>query len=149
MVTLLVAAGLVLFGALIYYFFLPGLRGKTEAPAAKVENPGVAKSTHPYAKFLEVTGLRVAEDAKKNVQIKFVVINHSLAEIADTELKLDIRSASGKPGDPPLCEVLVKVPSLGPHEVKDIAAVGKTQLRAYEMPDWQFLRVDYEILAPK
>jgi len=43
----------------------------------------------------------------------------------------------------------VKVPALGPLETRDVSAAGKTTLRAYEMPDWQFLRADYEILSPK
>jgi hypothetical protein len=96
-----------------------------------------------------VTGIRVSEDKKKNVQIRMDVVNHSLADVSDMELKVDIRSASAKPGDAPLCEVIAKVPPLGPQESKDVTAVGKTQFRAYELPDWQFLRVEYEIVSPK
>jgi hypothetical protein len=147
--TMMMVGGIALAAGLVYFFFYAAPRAKAPAPAAKAEPSGVAKSNHPYAKFVEVTGVRVAEDAKKSVVVKVVVINHSNAELAEMELKVDVRPSTAKDGDPPLCEVSLKVPSLGPGESKDVSAAGKTSLRAYEMPDWQFLHVDFEILAPK
>jgi len=122
---------------------------KVEVAAPKQEFQGMAKGTHPLAKFIEVTGLRVSEDTKKNVLIKIVVVNHSTADIPDMEISADIRAITAKPGDAPLCSLAAKVPSLGPHESKEITATAKTTLRAYELPDWQFLKADYEIVSPK
>lgn len=151
LIAILVAAGLVLLGAVGYFYLLPSSRpaGASKAAEAKADFPVVSKSQNPYAKHVEVTGFRVLEDKKNNVVVKAVVVNHSLAEIADLEIKLDLRASTSQPGDPPMCEVNLKVPSLGPQEIKDVSAMGKTQLRAYELPDWQFLRAEYDILSPK
>ncbi len=116
---------------------------KPEAPP-KQEFQGMAKSTNPLAKFVEVTGLRVSEDAQKNVVVKMVVVNHSTGDIPDMEISADIKPIIAKPGDEALCSLAAKVPSLGPHEVREITATAKTKMRAYELPDWQFLKADYE-----
>ena len=121
---------------------------KIEA-APKQEFQGVAKSSNPLSKFVELTGLRVSEDAKKNVVVRMLVVNHSTAEIPDMEISADIKPITAKPGDEALCSLTAKVPSLGPHEVREITATAKTKLRAYELPDWQFLKADYEIVSPK
>ena len=43
---------------------------------------------------------------------------------------------------------MAKVPSLGPLEIKDISAKVTTKLRIYELPDWQFMRADFDITSP-
>jgi len=40
-------------------------------------------------------------------------------------------------------------PRWGPQEIKDVTASTETKLRIYEMPDWQFIRAEVEILAPE
>ncbi len=147
LVALLSVLALAVVGGLGYKY--GAVSKKTEAAPPKQEFHGVAKGTNPLAKFVEVTGLRVSEDAKKNVVIRMVVVNHSIAEIPDMEINADIRAINAKPGDEALCSLVAKVPSLGPHELREITATAKTKLRAYELPDWQFLKADYEIVSPK
>jgi hypothetical protein len=139
-------------GALFGFYRFMGNRGgaaQTASPAA-LEQPGrsVAGGGHPYAKYLEVAGLRLSEEGGR-VKVQFAVINHSGAEMAGLELKVALQSTAAKPDDPPLAVVDAKVGSLGPHEVKDLSALVKTKLRAYELPDWQFLRATFEVTSPK
>jgi hypothetical protein len=39
------------------------------------------------------------------------------------------------------------LPSLGPFETKEATATLKTDLKPYEMPDWQFLKADFDITS--
>jgi hypothetical protein len=41
-----------------------------------------------------------------------------------------------------------KVPSLGPEEIQDVTATAATKLRIYELPDWQFIKAEFEITSP-
>lgn len=103
---------------------------------------------HPLAKYLELSGYRLSETAAGKVTVKFVVVNHSEADIGDLTLKIRLVTTAAKPEDPPITEFAAKVPSLGPQEVKDISASAATKLRIYEMPDWQFIRAEVEITSP-
>ncbi len=145
LVTVGVAVGLlVLIGGL--YMYVNSRRGRTaeaSAPAA-MEKAGAAAAkgakASPAAKFVEVSGIRVMEEGRKP-QIRFMVINHSSAELSDVKGTINIK-VQGKP------EVIASVPitiaSIGAFDAKDITAPLKTTLRAYEMPDWQFMRADVE-----
>ena len=47
-----------------------------------------------------------------------------------------------------LSEFPVSVSNLGPLESKDVTATVPTKLRAYELPDWQFLETNFQVTAP-
>lgn len=150
LVLLLVAGGL---GAALFGFYR--FMGRSGSPAtagkeAAFEQPAAIGSSagHPYAKHLEVTGLRLSEEGGK-VKVQFAVVNHSGAAMSGLEMKVALQSTGSKPEDPPLAVVDAKIGNLGPYEVKDLSAQVKTKLRAYELPDWQFLRATFEITAPK
>ncbi len=154
LVAMFVALLLVAVGGGAYFYLLPSARRKAEsqAPSVALETPASQLSPqakpHPYAKFLEIAGLRISEDAKQKAQIKFVVVNHSGAELGDLTLSVTLKPSTAKPEDKPLASLSVKVPRLGPYEARDIEASVKTELRAYELPDWQFLRSEFEITSP-
>ena len=82
------------------------------------------------------------------MKVKFTAVNHSDAELPDMTVKVRLFTNLSKPGDPPITEFEAKIPSLGPEEVKDLDASAMTKLRLYELPDWQFLRADFDITAP-
>jgi hypothetical protein len=105
-------------------------------------------SKHPLAKYLELSGYRLTEKGAGKLAVKFAVINHSEADIGDLTLKVRLVTTAAKPEDPPITEFEAKVPSLGPQEIKDIAATAATKLRIYELPDWQFIRAEVEITSP-
>jgi ABC-type glycerol-3-phosphate transport system substrate-binding protein len=115
-----------------------------------VENtaPATTTSKHPLAKYIELAGFRLAESKPGQLDVKFVAINHSEADLGDLELKIRLKTTAAKPDDPPVAELQAKVPSLGPLEIRDIGAKLNTKLRIYELPDWQFMRAEFDITSP-
>ncbi len=93
-------------------------------------------------------GLRLSESGVGKLKIRFVVVNHSEADLGDLTLKVRLVTTTNKPGDAPLAEFDVKVPALGPHEIQDVSATVATKLRVYELPDWQFLKPQFDVISP-
>jgi hypothetical protein len=121
---------------------------QTKSGMAPQSTTSVISSKHPLAKYLELAGYRLSEMGAGKLVVKFVVINHSDADIGDLTLHVKLTTTAAKPGDPPVAEFDAKVPSVGPQEVKEVSATTSTKLRIYEMPDWQFLRGEAEITSP-
>jgi hypothetical protein len=152
----LVAIGVavVLAGAfwLLYKFVLTNNRTPASAPPAAV--PAEVQATtasgkpHPYARSLEVTGIRIFEE-KNKVQVRFVVVNHSTADMAGLAVRGSLSASAAKPDDPPITTFEAQIGNLGANESKDVAAPAATRLRAYELPDWQFLNAHIEITSPR
>ncbi len=94
------------------------------------------------AKFLEISGLRVNEDAKQQLHVHFVVVNHSAADLPELEMTVTVKAA-----DKALVDVPVKVPAIGPFESKDMQSIVKSSLKGYELPDWQFLKSEFNITS--
>jgi hypothetical protein len=129
----------------------------TPAPVKKVERapepfgPGPAlanNAKHPLAKYVELTGFRLSESGAGKLKIKFVAINHSEADLGDLTVKVRLVTNTFKEGDEPVTVFESKIPSLGPGEVRDVNAAGTTKFKLYELPDWQFLRADFDITEP-
>ena len=122
-------------------------QARNKGPA---EPPGAATTTsrNPLAKYLEIDGFRLAEAKPGTLKITFVVVNHSEADIGDLGLKIRLLTTASKPGEPPITEFDAKVPDLGPQEMKDVTVTAPTKLRIYELPDWQFLRAEFDVTSP-
>jgi hypothetical protein len=138
-------------------FFLLALAACSSAPDAKQlkpsgppEPPGAATPVgkHPLTKYVELVGFRLTESAAGKLSIKFAVVNHSDADIGDLAVRVKLTTTAAKPGDEPVTQFEAKVPSLGPQEIKDVSASATTKLRIYELPDWQFLKAEFEITSP-
>jgi hypothetical protein len=151
--TLLVAGGLGAAGALTYMYLLPKYRNQAaavtrfEAPpmAAEVSKP---VGPHPLAKHVELTGFRLTEDSRKTTQLRLLVVNHSAADISDLGLDVVLRAAAARPDAEPVGSFSLKVASIGPYESRDIVVPLRSKLRAYEIPDWQFLKAEFQITSP-
>lgn len=144
------AIGFLALGATAYYgyYHFTGA-GRTAVSAPRWEAPAPpAPRTSPVAPFIEVTGIRLTEDARQKVQVQFVVVNHSAADIAKLEAKVVLRTRDAKTGSAPVGTFSFRLPSLGPYESRELRTTLDTQLRAYEIPDWQFLTADVEITSP-
>jgi hypothetical protein len=115
------------------------------APASQVEG----KSNNPAAKYLELVGFRTREKGTGKIEITFGVVNHSEADLGDLSMKVDLRTIESKPADPPIFSFEAKVPSLGPEELKQVSVVVPSKMRVYELPDWQFLKPQFQITEPK
>jgi len=104
---------------------------------------------HPLAKYIELVGFRLSEAGGGKLKVKFVVVNHSEADIGDLGVRVRLTTGSAKPDDDPIATFDVKVPALGPEEIQDVSATTPSKLRIYELPDWQFLKAEFEILSPQ
>jgi len=122
---------------------------KAAKPAqADVSGPATTTSKHPLAKYIEFAGYRVSEAGPGKLKIKFIAVNHSEADLGELVVKMRMTTSVSKPGDPPVTEFEAKIPSLGPQEIRDVTATTDTKKRAYEIPDWQFIRTDFDIISP-
>jgi hypothetical protein len=108
-----------------------------------------SNTSNPVAKVVELVGFRVSERSSGHLIVQFGVVNHSQADIGDVKMTINLGTTAAKPGDPPLISFPAQVSRLGPSELKDVKAEVPTKLRVYELPDWQFLRADFEITDPK
>lgn len=142
------AAGTIALLALLYIFVLPH-RGDADATAKpvsadtpKLETAGTAASgkPHPLAKHIEVGGVRIQEQSGGKVRIDFVVVNHSSADLPP--LKMDVRLASG---GREYFVIPVDLPSVGPFESKELSTSVKTNLKPYELPDWQLVQAKFAV----
>ena len=110
--------------------------------------PAATSGKHPLAKYIELAGFRLTLEKGGQLKIKFSAINHSDADLPDLGVHVRIITTATKEGEPPVTEFDAMVPGLGPHDDHDVEAMAATQLKAYEFPDWQFLRADFDITSP-
>ena len=138
---------------LVLFAFLAACSSAPETKQTKTgpaEPPGAAAALgkNPLNKYIEVFGFRMAEQGPGRLKITFAVVNHSEADVGDLAMKVKLTTSAAKPEDPPVAEFEAKVPTLGPQESKDVTVTVPTKLRIYELPDWQFLRAQFEITSP-
>ncbi len=118
----------------------------------KIEIPAhttASNTKNPLAKFIELVGFRINEKSPGKLEVQLGVVNHSEADIGDLKLTVNLGTTAAKPGDAPLITFSTKVASLGPSELKNISVEVPTKLRVYELPDWQFLKADFQIVEPQ
>jgi hypothetical protein len=143
---MLIVAGVV--GAIVAGAVWFKRRGSTEAAptaAASSETAVVATpaSAHRYGKIIELSGFRITEDARKRATVVAAVTNHSAADIGDIDLKVTLKTPDGTE----IGTATMKAAGLGPFASTDATGALTTKLRAYEFPDWQFIRADFEITS--
>ena len=123
------------------------------APAKDTKTTGAAPPAHftvrsgskaPEGKYMELVGFRVSESKPGQLTIQFGVVNHSEADLGDLKMTINLRTAGANPNDPPLVSFPAKV-TLGPFDLKNVSVEVPTKMRAYELPDWQFLTADFEL----
>jgi hypothetical protein len=153
LITILVAGGLVGGAYLVYKYALERPHGTqmatSESPFEEVpmaeEGGEAAGGANRLNKYIEATGFRITEDQNKRLLLQFLVVNHSEADIGDLTGKVRVKTVEG---DKEIASVDFKTSRLGPWESVEFKAVMSTMLRAYEVPDWQFLKGEVEITSP-
>ena len=60
-----------------------------------------------------------------------------------------VEHTAAKPDEPPLISFPAQVPGLGPSEMKSVTVDVPAKLRAYELPDWQYLIAHFQITDPQ
>jgi hypothetical protein len=125
----------------------PGSAGP--APSATVESPAAkpGAKTNPVQKYIEVTGVRFTQDAKKKTIARFVVVNHSEAEISGLAGNVTIWGRTKKSEEDAQGTFSFST-TLGPFESKELSAPINTKLKIYELPDWQNITTDIQVTAP-
>jgi hypothetical protein len=153
LLTILFAGVFAALGAGVYWLVgsrqSPASAGSGPAPAASVESPA-AKSggkTHAYQKYIEIAGVRFVENSKKKPEVKFVVVNHSPANMDGLSGNVTLWGRTQK-SEEDAAGTFTFTTNLGPWETKDLSAPLTTKHRIYELPDWQNVSADIQITAP-
>jgi hypothetical protein len=148
------------FGGLVagaYYGVQFFRKEPTAAPAlgaATMETPASATTATPaktnsLLKRLEISGLRLSQTKDQKTEVRFVVINHSGAEVVDLAATINLHARTRKNDDSPIGTFAFKVPLLAPYESKEVTALVDTNLKVYELPDWQNLEQQIQITSPQ
>jgi len=121
----------------------------TAKQAAEPVGPEVGKNTNPVAKYIELVGFRLKEKSPGHIVVQFGVVNHSEADLGDLKMNVNLRTTASKAGDPPVLAFSANVPALGPEDLKPVTVEVPSKARVYELPDWQFLKAEFQITEPK
>ena len=114
-----------------------------ESPAAK---PGAP--TNPIQKYVEISGVRFTEDGKKNIQVKFLLTNHSDADIQGLAGNATLFGKTQKSEEDTVGTFAFTTDDVPPQASKELTAPLTTELKIYELPDWQNVSTDIQITAP-
>jgi len=143
------ALGCILLLAGIYYAVQHF--GSSSAEKAGVENPANAsrqKVTNPLQKQVEVVGIRMITGGKEPT-VKFVVVNHSGAEIADLAASVTLWASTSRSEEDSVGSFRFNLANIGPYASSpDMSAPLKTKLKPYELPDWQNATAEIQITSP-
>lgn len=154
LLTVMFAGGFALAGLAAYWGYRHWRpQPQAAAPPTKLEAPPVARAAapskpHPLARYIEITGLRLSEDARQKASIQFLVVNHSTADLSGLAANVRLVAVSEKGERTPVGTFSFRLASLGPNESRELQAPLTTNLRVYELPDWQFLRAEFELTSP-
>lgn len=123
----------------------PTTAARSAAPPENLRTAGA--QSNPLMKQLEVAGLRLTQNKAKQTEVRFVIVNHSGAELDNLSGNIELLARTSKQDEAPVGAFSFKIPTLGPYESKEFAAVLKTKLKVYELPDWQNLDHRLEITS--
>ncbi|MCU1235688.1 MAG: hypothetical protein JWP63_3655 [Candidatus Solibacter sp.] len=126
-----------------------GSVGTGPAPTATVESPAAKPGTkaNPMQKYIEVTGVRFVQDAKKKTQVKFVIVNHSQADVSGLTGNVTVWGRTKKSEEDAQGSFSFST-SLSPYESKELTVPLNSKLKFYELGDWQNITTDVQITAP-
>jgi hypothetical protein len=133
------------------YFAVQYFRGGTQAASTPVETPAARNQVkqNPLQKYVEVSGIRFVETSKHDTEARFVVVNHSAADIAGLAGTVNIWGRTAKSEEEAAGNFSFKMESLKPYESKEAVAPLSTKLKPYELPDWQNLSAEVQITSPQ
>jgi hypothetical protein len=150
LLTVIFAVGFVVVVGGIYWLFGSShsssqATGATPGPANAP--PAAVTNTSSLQRYFEVSGVRFLQDSKQNTQAKFVIINHSDAEVSGLTGTVTILGKSSKSEEPE--GTITFSTNIGPNESKELTEPFNTKLRVYELPDWQNVGADLRITGPQ
>lgn len=138
-------------GVVFGIYWLVGSNKGGATPSAAVENPAAkaGAKTSPYQKFIEIAGVRFVEDPrKKTTQVRFVLINHSNADISGLSGNVTVWGRT-RTSEEDAEGSFTFTSDVKAYETKDITVPLNTKKKIYELPDWQNVSTDIQITAPQ
>jgi hypothetical protein len=141
-------AFLLVIGAI--YYGVQHFGSSNPAEKAGLENPANAskqKVSNPLQKYLEVVGIRMMTEKQKPVA-KFLVVNHSGAEITNLEANVTLWASTSRSEEDSIGSFNFRIPSIGADDSKELTEPLKTKLKMYELPDWQNATAEIQITSP-
>ena len=144
------AIGGVVFGIIALVSTNRGSAGNGPAPIATVESPAAkpGAKVNSIQKYIEVSGVRFVQDAKKKTTMaKFVIVNHSEADISGLAGNVTIWGRTQKSEEDAQGTFSFST-NLAPNESKELSVPLNTKRKFYELADWQNITTDVQITAP-
>ena len=131
------------------YWLVGAAKGSGSKPSVNVESPAAkpGATVSPLQKYIEVSGVRFIENAKKQTEVRFLVTNHSPAEIAGLAGNVTVWGRT-RSSEEDAAGTFTFSGNLGPWESKEMSAPLNSKLKIYELPDWQNISTDVQITAP-
>ena len=131
------------------YWIVGAARGTSAKPTAAVESPAAKPNakTSPYQKYIEIGGVRFLPDPKKKTDVRFVVTNHSNADLLGLGGNVTVWGRTRNSEEDAAGSFTFNT-DLKAYESKELTAPLNTKLKIYELPDWQNVSTDVQITAP-
>jgi len=134
------------------YWLINSSRGPSQAaaPPPQVESPAakpVAK-TSALQKYVEISGVRWGENAKKQIMVKFTVTNHSDADLSGLTGNVTVWGRTQK-SEEDAVGTFSFTANVPPQASLEVSAPLNTKLKIYELPDWQNVSTDLQITSPQ
>jgi len=152
LLTLVFALAFVGLGAAIYWGigYLKGGGSQAAAPPPTVESPAAkpGAKTSPLQKYVEISGVRFTEDPKKKLDVKFILTNHSDADLTGLTGNVTIWGRTQKSEEDAVGTFSFNT-NVGPGASQEVTAPLTTKLKIYELPDWQNVTTDLQITGPQ
>ncbi|MBV8730185.1 MAG: hypothetical protein JO336_10280 [Acidobacteriia bacterium] len=134
------------------YWLVGNSRGNSQAasPPSTVEHPSAAAGgkTSPLQKYVEISGVRFTADPKRKIMVKFIVTNHSDADLSGLSGNVTIWGRTQKSEEDAVGTFAFNT-SVPPESSQEVTAPLTTKLKIYELPDWQNVNTDLQITAPQ
>lgn len=149
LLAILFAFAFVGMGAGVYWtinYFRNGTQAASAPAAVAAKSQG---KPSPFQKYVEVSGIRFVESPQHAVEARFLVINHSDADLADLAGTVNIWGRTAKAEEEAAGSFSFKIAALEPNQSKEVVAPLTTKLKPYELPDWQNLVTQVQITSPQ
>jgi hypothetical protein len=120
------------------------------APPSNVESPAAkpAAKTSAVQKYVEISGVRFTENTKKAIMVKFILTNHSDADLSGLTGNATIWGRTQKSEEDAVGTFSFKT-DVGPGASQEVTAPLTTKLKIYELPDWQNVTTDLQVTSPQ
>jgi hypothetical protein len=121
-------------GAAIFFGYQYFGRGP-RAERAGVTEPAAAARSKPanaLQKYIEVVGIRLVQDARHKPQARFIVVNHSNAELNDLTANVTLYASTSRSEEDSVGTFSFKLSSIAGNESKEMTEPFNTKLKIYD-----------------